>query len=426
MISPTDTAAPGTVTPSTSDIPAEERGKLIWAVGQAFTPGAPIDSSKLFAGRREQVTEILNAINQRGQHVVLFGERGVGKTSLANVLSELLRVAGVSGMASNTINCDGTDNFSSLWKKIFREIEIKGPLKKVGFSEAVPDAKMVSLEGLLPLVVTPDDVRYVLDRLTKRLVIVIDELDRITDRATTTMLADTLKNLSDHSTSCTIMLVGVADSVNDLIAEHESVERGLVQIRMPRMSLDELLEIIDKGLSQLAMTMDDEVKLDIAQLSQGLPHYTHLLCLHSCQAAITAGRRRVEHEDLGVAIGRGVTKAQQSIRATYHKATTSHRSDNLYGKVLLACALAATDDMGFFAAADVREPMQKLTGKRYDIPAFSRHLNDFCAPSKGPVLQKQGSPRRYRFRFINPLMQPFVIMHGRANGLISSEPVSSA
>lgn len=392
----------------------------MFAVSQVFTPGAPIDSSKLFAGRREQVTEIINAINQRGQHVVLFGERGVGKTSLANVLGELLRAVGMSGMASDTINCDGTDDFSSLWKKIFREIELKEPLKRVGFVDGPGEVSVVSLEGLLPPIVTPDDVRYVLDRLTQRLVIVIDELDRITDKKTTTMLADTLKNLSDHSTTCTLILVGVADSVNELISEHESVERGLVQIRMPRMSPSELLEITDKGLSTLGMTMDDEVKLDIAQLSQGLPHYTHLLSLHSCQTAAFAGRRNVTPSDLELAIGRGVSKAQQSIRAAYHKATTSHRSDNLYGKVLLACALATTDDMGFFAAADVREPMRKLTGKRYDIPAFSRHLNDFCTPAKGPVLQKQGSPRRYRFRFINPLMQPFVIMHGRATGLIKS------
>jgi hypothetical protein len=58
-------------------------------------------------------------------------------------------------------------------------------------------------------------------------------------------------------------------------------------------------------------------------------------------------------------------------------------------------------------------------GKPYDIPAYSRHLNlnDF-SDTRGPVLQKTGSPRRYRFRFINPMMQPFVLMRGRDKGLL--------
>jgi hypothetical protein len=33
-------------------------------------------------------------------------------------------------------------------------------------------------------------------------------------------------------------------------------------------------------------------------------------------------------------------------------------------------------------------------------------------------LERTGIPRRFRFRFRNPLLQPFVIMRGLANGLI--------
>jgi len=34
-----------------------------------------------------------------------------------------------------------------------------------------------------------------------------------------------------------------------------------------------------------------------------------------------------------------------------------------------------------------------------------------------------GSPRRYRFRFINPLMQPYVIMHGLSKEIISNSEI---
>jgi len=46
------------------------------------------------------------------------------------------------------------------------------------------------------------------------------------------------------------------------------------------MSLDELMEIIDKGLERLDMTIDEDAKRRTAVLSEGLPFYTHLLSLH--------------------------------------------------------------------------------------------------------------------------------------------------
>jgi len=56
--------------------------------GLVFTPNTPIDQRALFAGRGDQIRRIIDAVNQAGQHAILFGERGVGKTSLANVISQ--------------------------------------------------------------------------------------------------------------------------------------------------------------------------------------------------------------------------------------------------------------------------------------------------------------------------------------------------
>jgi hypothetical protein len=63
-------------------------------VAEVFTPGAPIDSLDLFAGRLEQIKDVLSAVAQRGQHIVLYGERGVEKTSLANIVDDFSRGAG--------------------------------------------------------------------------------------------------------------------------------------------------------------------------------------------------------------------------------------------------------------------------------------------------------------------------------------------
>lgn len=387
-------------------------------IATAFSPGAPVDKYRLFAGRTDQAKDVMNAITQRGQHVIIYGERGVGKTSLANVLSELLSNAGFRSMESGTINCDATDDFASLWRKIFRELSVVKYRSAPGFnSPSIKDR--IALDAFLPEKPTPDDIRYVLQRLDGPTIIIVDEMDRIRDQATTTLLADTIKTLSDHSVPTTLILVGVADSVDQLIAEHKSIERALVQVRMPRMSPPELFEIIDKGLREVGMRIDEQAKRKIGRLSEGLPHYTHLLALHAAQEATGRGRTNITMEDVDAAIRLAVDKAQQSILSAYHKATSSPRKDNLYAHVLLASALAPTDELGYFAAADVREPMTLVMKKRYDIPAFSRHLNDFCEVDRGPVLQKTGTKRKFRFRFVNPLMQPFVIMHGLAKGLVT-------
>jgi energy-coupling factor transporter ATP-binding protein EcfA2 len=397
--------------------------KLNAEIAKAFTPSAPIDDATLFAGRVPQLLKVITAINQRGQHVVIYGERGVGKTSLANILYETLNSLSMGQYELTTVNCDANITFSSLWKSVARDLWLK---EKAGVAGFTASAETFAADELLPADVGPDDVRRMFQQLSKSAVVIIDEVDRARGMSITTPLADTIKSLSDHSVDVTLILVGVADSVDDLIAEHLSVERALVQIQMPRMSTPELFEIVDKALAKVGMTIDDDAKKRIAQLSQGLPHYTHLLGLHAAQHAVNDGRGRtfIEVEDVKGATRLAVDQAQQSIVRAYHKATSSPRG-NLYPQVLLACALAPSDDLGYFSSSEVREPMSLIMGRHYDIPAFARHLNDFCENTRGPILQRTGYPRRYKFRFLNPLMEPYVIMNGLKKELITDEQLEA-
>ena len=73
-------------------------------IATSFRPSEPIDS-KAFAGRESQITDVINACVQRGQHAVIFGERGAGKTSLVNTLCKMLGHKFVMPKCG-TINCD--------------------------------------------------------------------------------------------------------------------------------------------------------------------------------------------------------------------------------------------------------------------------------------------------------------------------------
>jgi hypothetical protein len=79
----------------------------------------------------------------------------------------------------------------------------------------------------------------------------------------------------------------------------------------------------------------------------------------------------------------------------------------------------------YFASVDVRQPLSAVMKRQNDIPAFSQHLNAFCEEARGPILQRIGTTRRFRFRLVNPLMQAFVIMDGIKMGFTTEKSVTN-
>jgi hypothetical protein len=368
-----------------------------------FSPAAPIDENDLFAGRSEQIESLIEAVLQRGQHAVVYGERGVGKTSLVRTFSTKL-IGQIKSLASVIVNCDPADNFSRLWKKVFRDLE------SCGFS--VVDS--------YPGEVTPDDVRRVLSRFDSTVtpIIILDEFDKVEDGLTKTLIANTIKALSDYSVSPTLIVVGVAKSVTDLIQEHQSISRALLQVHMPRMNRSELEEIIDKRLAKIGMTIQPEALSRIVSLSRGLPHYTHLLGQFAALRAIDDRVTELSLRHVSAAQSDCLGRVDQTIRHQYHQATQSPRGSNIYREVLLACALADADDLGFFPAKAVELPLTRIIGKPHDVAMFGQHLKRLCEPTRGQILELTGTPRRFRYRFVEPLMQPYIILRGITDRLI--------
>jgi Cdc6-like AAA superfamily ATPase len=390
--------------------------------GRVFTPGSPLNERDLFAGRSDQVQQIISAISQKGYHVVLFGDRGVGKTSLSNVLIEFLGDIGQDMFLMPRANCDASDDFASLWKKVLRGVSITHSKSGLGFTaEAIQTSSTIA--DMLPDSVTPDDVRRTLAQLATNnsMVVIFDEFDRLQNRTTTIMMADLVKSLSDHGVDATIMLIGVADSVDALIGEHQSVERALVQVRLPRMSRAEIEQIIGRGLAKLGMGIDAPALAELSTLSQGLPYVTHLLALHTARAALQRHSLKIDLADVQTGVLHSLGQWQQSIITTYHSATHSHQPDNIFKEVLAACAVAIQDETGYFTAASVRLPLRAITGRNYDIPNFARHLNEFTKPERGAILQRTGETRRIRYRFDSPLIKPYIIMRSVADGRLTRD-----
>jgi hypothetical protein len=383
-----------------------------------FTPTAPIDEVSLFTGRIEQVRSVIRAVNQKGQHAILYGERGVGKTSLANVLHTFLQ--NQDRILSPRVGCDGMDTFESLWKKVLDEIWMHRKMRPAGFGPEQENS--YSSAELIEGAVTPDSVRRALTIISQGAlpILIIDEFDCL-DRKVKHGIADTIKALSDHAVNATVVLVGVADSVGELIEEHESVERALVQVHVPRMSRAEIQQLIVGGLAKLGLVIESDALSKLCTLVQGLPHYAHLLGLEAANHALDLKVGSISRDLLDGAIAAGLIACQESIKRTWYTATSSHRKDSLAGDVLVACALARTDQLGFFAAQDVRAPLSAILNRKMEIANYTHHLKDFCEDRRGQVLTRVGESHHVRSRFRNPLVQPYVVMQGFVTGRITDQ-----
>jgi Cdc6-like AAA superfamily ATPase len=83
---------------------------------EVFTPGSPINRRDFFAGRREQLDRVVESIMQPGRHPIIYGRRGVGKTSLANIVTEQIK-----NVEAVKVTCDGADTFRSIWSRILKD-----------------------------------------------------------------------------------------------------------------------------------------------------------------------------------------------------------------------------------------------------------------------------------------------------------------
>lgn len=392
----------------------EEWFQLEYDISTLFD-GAPIDEEDLFAGRTAEVTRMLRAVMEKSKHIVLYGERGVGKTSLSNIFWKRFHRT-VQSFVVGRVQAGPDDTFLSLWQRALEELKSAGIAsgrgKYVDFE--------VDFESL-----TPSTVRRELQKCSPNAlpIVIIDEYDKLKDDQAKELTANLIKELYDYATTTTVLLVGVAESIGQLVTDHQSIGRALVQVSLNRMSDSELREIISKRLSRTIMRFEGDAMWTIITLSRGLPFFTQTLSKYAALHAIENRRVIVSAGDVEASMKNFIRDSEASFREEYRAATRSNQA-NFFEQSLLACALAKTDEEGFFTANDVVEPYSAIIGERKRIAHFEKHLRRFSSDEGGSILIKRGGDRQQTFRFSDPMMQPYVIIRGIQSGMIDDSAKS--
>ena len=84
----------------------EDWNALFFNATQLFTPSSPVAETNLFAGRKVQIRKLCKSVAERGRHSILYGEPGVGKTSLAKLLRYFVPSRSTNRQVHTKIGCE--------------------------------------------------------------------------------------------------------------------------------------------------------------------------------------------------------------------------------------------------------------------------------------------------------------------------------
>lgn len=277
-----------------------------------FTPNSPAHTG-MFVGRIFEISTFDKALiqtkNSNPSHLLLLGERGIGKTSLLNVaqmfangkwswsdqkhdfLTVRLSLNENICLADFAINLKGAiereinkvnpalDLFKKAWSFLSR-FEAAG----VAYRREESSTNNTQLvQNLIYSLV--DTVKFLRDpKLTVKkegLVILIDESDKASKDL---HLGSFLKNLSEHLISeeqnnILFILTGLPNVRDVLMQSHESSLRLFQELNLNPLSKTETAEVIQKGLDEAKKLSDQKILIDqsaqelIHVYSEGYPHY---------------------------------------------------------------------------------------------------------------------------------------------------------
>ena len=380
------------------------------ALREAFTPTQPKQSVRLFAGRRRELKRIVSAIEEWKAHIVIFGERGYGKSSLANIVAEIAKQGGITVL---TCSCSAELSFEEMFRTFLREIPL--PYRGVpGRGEAFKaDAARTggNFADLLPQgAFGATDLAEALRHLTDRHVIFrIDEFDRIRGEEIKNQVAEAIKNLSDVGARVTFLIVGVADDLDELLGQHPSIQRNVVGIHLALMNEAELQQLIKAGEKAADVAFQDEVRQRIVALAQGLPYQAQLLCLQAGQAAIEDGAKTVGPQHLARAIDQAIALAPRGLERLYDQAFAGPNHDQLK-TVALAAARCNTDEFGYFTARDVAEALRRAGKMISRDEAVQNVLVRLSLAGPARILKTHENGSSQSFAFADCLLKVYLTM----------------
>jgi hypothetical protein len=272
----------------------------------AYTPAQPIVDRRMFAGRTRVLTQLIRSLEDERLHTVIYGERGLGKTSLLHVLTQTAREARYLVVY---VTCGAGSNFDDTMRTVAENIPL---LYHADFGPTTPEAERGDSFATL-LGSDTITVRGASDLLGKvtgtRVLMVLDEFDRAESVDFRRSIAELVKSLSDRSVRVQFVIAGVAANFNELLSHVPAIQRNISALHVPKMSPGEIRELIKKGEPITGIGFDDSAVDAIVTRSIGFPFLASLLSHRAGLNAVDRGANTVTYDDVAAATADSVDDA---------------------------------------------------------------------------------------------------------------------
>ena len=192
-----------------------------------LTPSDTIKTPERLFGREKNLRTIDRALSSPGRQIFIYGDRGVGKSSLALTAAYLH-----SGSQSPPIHvmCGRTSGFSQVIQAVGNalipvEDRVEKPGGGGGFNLSLPGIGGVGItraSKAAPTIAAPqslnealDVIRYVASKRTGKTIIIIDEMERIETAAEREKFAEFIKNIPELGADVRFIFCGIAHDVDE-------------------------------------------------------------------------------------------------------------------------------------------------------------------------------------------------------------------
>jgi hypothetical protein len=192
----------------------------------------PVTDREHFAGRHDMLRQLISAVEQQRLHVVIYGERGIGKTSLLHVFAETAREARYTVLYGS---CGSDTDFEGL----FRAFAARIP--RIYHRAVAPNSPEAELRDNFDVMLSngfgPRGLADLLSEVTgTRIILILDEYDRVVDPSFRRDIAELIKNLSDRAARVQLVLAGVAMNLDEILGFAPSVRRNIVGLPLRPMT----------------------------------------------------------------------------------------------------------------------------------------------------------------------------------------------
>lgn len=374
-------------------------------IHEVLFPSSPIQSHEFLFGRDGQLDRIRRALMAPGRQVFIYGERGVGKSSLAGAAAAEVQSSDAAPLHAS---CGTSSTFAGVIWSLIRATRTEPSQATTVHNKRGLEGKGVLLarhtETSTQPTTAPLDIEDAAGRLdaaftaySQRSVAVIDEFDLIPDAVERNKFAELIKALGDRKSNVKLIFTGVASALDELLESHASAHRQLDTILLERLDYQPRLDIIKKALGAFDLDADPSVIYRIASVSNGFPYYVHLLTEHLLWAwygDVEAQQILMPH--LHDAFAKATDAVHADLRKPYDKATRGREQAAI---VLWAAAdafdLERTTEAIWASYSQICDTMEVAALEKKKFLAQLRNLK---ADSHGSILDGVPSRRLYYFR----------------------------